>query len=116
MTAPYKKRAKAGWNSDKKQSNKDERVFEKHEIRTISYEELNADAEIEHNDKLPKKKKRKQPKPKDILNKINSTEKTLAFFKSGSVYRSEWIKGVISRYEKELEDLHKQYNEMTSKT
>jgi hypothetical protein len=28
MTAPYKKRAKAGWNTDKTQSNRDERNYE----------------------------------------------------------------------------------------
>jgi hypothetical protein len=32
MTAPYKKRALAGWNHDKKQSNKDERKIEPKEV------------------------------------------------------------------------------------
>jgi hypothetical protein len=32
MTAPYKKRAKAGWSSDKKESNRSERSYEEVEI------------------------------------------------------------------------------------
>jgi hypothetical protein len=32
MTAPYKKRAKAGWSSDKKESNRSERAYEKTDV------------------------------------------------------------------------------------
>lgn len=39
MTAPYKKRAKAGWNRDKKQSNRDERAYEAVEVAEQALEE-----------------------------------------------------------------------------
>lgn len=38
MTADYKKRAKAGYNTDKKSSNRSERVYEKEEIRAANSE------------------------------------------------------------------------------
>ena len=39
MTAPYKKRALAGWNHDKKQSNRDERQYEPNDIQDQVAEE-----------------------------------------------------------------------------
>lgn len=39
MTAPYKKRAKAGWNRDKAQSNRDERQYEAKDVEDHMAEE-----------------------------------------------------------------------------
>lgn len=53
MTAPYKKRAKAGWNSDKTLSNKSERRFEEVEIK----EQLSNESKIQSaSEKKPKSK------------------------------------------------------------
>ena len=53
MTAPYKKRAKAGWNNDKKLANKSERRFEENEIK----EQLSNESKIQSSsEKKPKSK------------------------------------------------------------
>lgn len=114
MTAPYKKRAKSGWNNDKDQSNKDERSFEKQEIVELTCETFfEVMDEIEHNDKVPNKRKKKQAKAKDILNKIHSTERTLEFFKRG--FNSDWTTRIVARYETELKKLNELYNELKDK-
>jgi hypothetical protein len=105
MTAPYKKRAKSGWNHDKKQSNKDERAFEKREINLITLEEEFDEVST----RAMKKAKKKVLKAKDIRNKIHSTERKLEFFKS------EWCKSVINRYEQELKSLQEELDKMVSK-
>lgn len=108
MTAPYKKRAKSGWNNDKKQSNKDERAFEKRELEGLS-------SGIEENKLLPisKKKKKKQLKAKDIANKIRDTERKIEFFSNG--YFTDWCKGIVARYKRQLVDLQELYNELKEK-
>jgi len=109
MTAPYKKRAKSGWNHDKEQSNKDERAFEKREIDQLTNG-------VEDNKILPvdKKPKKKPLKAKDVANKINALERRLEFFKKPG-FCSSWMTGVISRYEEELKELNELYTKLKDK-
>lgn len=107
---PYKKRAKAGWNTDKEQSNKDERAFAKREINELLNEEENP-TELA---KAPTKAKKKPLKAKDVRNKIKYTEDRIKFFSSDR-YKSNWIKGVIARYEKKLKELNELLSELEKK-
>ena len=109
MTAPYKKRAKAGWNRDKEQSNKDERAFQKLEVDQLTNE-------TENNKILPiaKKLKKKPLKAKDVLNKIHVTERKLEFFKGRGSW-STWVDRIIYRYEEELKELNELYTKLKDK-
>lgn len=116
MTAPYKKRAKAGWNNDKEQSNKDERAYAKRELVELTSEEIRDSRDKEFVDMMdqlseaPKKPKKKPLKAKDVQNKIVALERKLEFFKKG--YVSDWCKGVIARYEQQIKEMKKLHEEL----
>jgi len=130
MTAPYKKRAKAGWNSDKEQSNKDERSFNKTEIVKESLvssevetflirEEIIEDEYIKANyetkeHKAFKKRKKKTPKAKDIRNKIVTVERHIRFW-TDRLSNSKYTHGIVQRYVKELKNLNQELLELEKK-
>lgn len=109
MTAPYKKRAKTGWNSDKEQSNKDERTFVKEEINEL----LTMD-ESQELDKAPKKRKKKASKAKDIRNKIVTVERSIRFW-SDRLIGSKYTHGIVQRYTEELKNLNQELLELEKK-
>lgn len=63
MTAPYKKRAKAGYNNDKEISNRSERTYEVKDIQS----------HLEETSKIKPLSKKKEPKvDKDLLSHISN--------------------------------------------
>lgn len=69
MTAPYKKRALAGWNHDKKQSNKDERQVEPLDIKE----------QLAETHKAKPSKTKKNSKDKHAINLVRNMRNALKF-------------------------------------
>jgi len=104
MTKSYKKRAKAGYESDKKKSNRSERVYEKSEIS----KELE---KLEQGDEFREKggKKKKRTKRQKLEKKLTSDEKYYRMLKDS---KNGWVKDFAESLRQSIEKTKEKLKEL----
>jgi hypothetical protein len=110
----YKKRAKSGWCSDKHESNKDERQYEKKELK----QELN---EYEQGDEFryrhikKKKKKTEEERLRSNISYYNSLIAKWSRYGLDNGAPNEWLRDILNGYKHSVNKYEKQLLEITRK-
>lgn len=111
MTAPYKKRALAGWNHDKRQSNRDERQVEELDIEDQTAETSNVSKKVN--------KKKSNTREKKILRILSSCRWAIKMAggdinairaKARDESRGDWSRQMYMRFYNENRSLHLKFD------
>lgn len=121
----YKKRAKAGWNTDKDSSNRKERTFEKELIeKEVESQEIGDSKTVEPEDKFVSsgqrigKKKYKYPEEREIKKiekKISYAKRWLERNDKYGFSGTEWMIRTNMKYKTELEKLEPKLEKLQKK-
>lgn len=118
MTAPYKKRAKAGWcggKAYKKEANRSERIYESEDV-------AEQEREIEKHFKAKSKPSENERKIKQLLRDIKTALKiSRGDIESLNVHGDSWLDGMMQEYYQKCKKAvpilqkHLEETEMTNK-